>query len=395
MNVAPGAAAAPGASAAHGAGTPRAGVYVHLPFCPYICPYCDFAKWAWDDARAARYLAALRAEIAHAPAVRARTLFFGGGTPTAYPPEAIAALIGEVRARFALPADAEITTEANPDPALAARIPGLRAAGVNRLSIGVQSFDPRELRVLGRRHAPADVANAVRAAREAGFDDLSLDLIFGVPGQSEESWAASLDAALALEPDHLSCYGLTIEEGTPYATWFARDPGAFADDSLEARLYALAIARLRAAGFEHYEISNWAKPNRRSQHNALYWANEQYLGLGVGAASYLGGVRSTHTRDLESYAAAALAGAPIPGESERLEGAAQAGEAIMLALRTAEGVDLAAFRERYGLDVLQRYRAEIAEWAGGGFLTVADGRVRLTERGRFVANDVCAAFLAD
>ncbi len=247
---------------------PYAGVYVHLPFCPYICPYCDFAKWAWDDARAARYLAALRAELAHAPAVRARTLFFGGGTPTTYAPEALAALIGDVRARFALPAGAEITTEANPDPSLAARIPGLFAAGVNRLSIGVQSFDPRELEVLGRRHTAADVADAVRAARAAGFTNLSLDLIFGVPGQSEESWAASLDAALALEVDHLSCYGLTVEEGTPYATWFARDPAAFADDSLEARLYALAIERLRAAGFEHYEISNWAKPGHQSQHNA-------------------------------------------------------------------------------------------------------------------------------
>ncbi len=372
-----------------------AGVYVHLPFCPYICPYCDFAKWAWDDARAARYLAALRSEIARAPAVRARTLFFGGGTPTAYPPEAIAALIGDVRARFALPAGAEITTEANPDPALAARIPGLRAAGVNRLSIGVQSFDERELRVLGRRHGAADVANAVTTARAAGFDNLSLDLIFGVPGQTEESWTASLDAALALGPDHLSCYGLTIEEGTPYATWFARDPSAFADDSLEARLYALAIARLREAGFEHYEISNWAKPGHRSQHNAIYWANDEYLGLGVGAASYLGGVRSTHTRDLETYAVAALAGDPVPSESERLEGAARAGEAIMLALRTAEGVDLASFRERYGLDVAQHYRAQIDELAEGGFLAVADGRLRLTERGRFVANDVCGAFLAD
>jgi oxygen-independent coproporphyrinogen-3 oxidase len=373
----------------------NAGVYVHLPFCPYICPYCDFAKWAWDDARAARYLAALRAELARAPLVRARTLFFGGGTPTTYSPEALGALIGDVRARFALPAEAEITTEANPDPALAARIPGLFAAGVNRLSIGVQSFDPRELKVLGRRHTAADVADAVHAARAAGFTNLSLDLIFGVPDQTEESWAASLDAALALGVDHLSCYGLTIEEGTPYATWFARDPSAFADDSLEARLYALAIERLRAAGFEHYEISNWAKPGHRSQHNAIYWANDPYLGLGVGAASYLAGVRSTHTRDLETYAAAALAGAPVPGESERLEGAAQAGEAIMLALRTAEGVDLASFRERYGLDVVQQYRAVVDEMAGGEFLVVADGHMLLTERGRFVANDVCAAFLAD
>jgi oxygen-independent coproporphyrinogen-3 oxidase len=370
-------------------------VYVHLPFCPYICPYCDFAKWAWDGARAARYLAALHAELEDAPLVEARTLFFGGGTPTTYAPAALAELIGGVRARFALPHDAEVTTEANPDPSLAPRLAELHDAGVNRLSIGVQSFEPHELRVLGRRHTAADVANSARAARAAGFTNLSLDLIFGAPGQTEESWAASLDAAVALEVEHVSCYGLTIEEGTPFAAWFARDPAAFADDSLEARLYAIAIDRLRVAGFEQYEISNWAKPGFRSQHNAIYWANEPYLGLGVGAASYLGGVRSTHTRELEAYCGAALAGGPVPGESERLEGAAQAGEAIMLALRTAEGVDLPAFRERYGIDVHQRYRSVVDDLVAAGVLTADPARLRLTERGRFVANDVCGAFLAD
>lgn len=329
------------------------------------------------------------------PALQGQTLFFGGGTPTTYAPEAIGTLIGELRERFALPPDAEVTTEANPDPTLPGRLAGLRAAGVNRLSIGVQSFDPRELRTLGRRHTAGDVAATVHAARAAGFDNVSLDLIFGVPGQTEESWTASLDAALALGVEHLSCYGLTIEEGTPYATWFARDPTAFADDSLEARLYAIAIDRLRVAGFEHYEISNWARPARRSQHNQVYWANGSYLGLGVGAASYLDGVRSTHTRDLDAYCAAALAGKPIPGESERLEGPAQVGEAIMLALRTAEGVDLGAFRERYGVDVVQRYRSVVDDLVAGGLLAAGPGHVRLTERGRFLANDVCGAFLVD
>ncbi|HEX3468284.1 MAG TPA: radical SAM family heme chaperone HemW [Candidatus Elarobacter sp.] len=372
---------------------PRAGVYVHLPFCPYICPYCDFAKWAWDDERAGTYLRALRAELDGAPLVRARTLFFGGGTPTTYAPDIIAALVDAVRSRFALPGDAEITAEANPDPELAQRLAALRAAGVNRLSIGVQSFDPGELRVLGRRHSAADVEHAVRAARAAGFDNVSVDLIFGVPGQSETSWSASLDAAIDLGVEHVSCYGLTIESGTPYATWFARDPSAFASETREAAMYALAIERLRAAGFEQYEISNWARPGFRSQHNAIYWANEPYLGLGVGAASYLGGVRSTHTRELDAYVATATAGGPVPGESERLEGPARVGEAIMLALRTAEGVDLDAFRERYGIDVDERYREVVGDLVAAGVLS-ADGRsLRLTERGRFVANDVCGAFL--
>jgi oxygen-independent coproporphyrinogen-3 oxidase len=372
---------------------PSAGVYVHLPFCPYICPYCDFAKWAWDGPRAAEYLTALRAELAAAPSIRARTLFFGGGTPTTYDPAIIGSLIDAVRTRFALPPDAEVTAEANPDPGLAGRLGALRAAGVNRLSIGVQSFEPAELRVLGRRHTAADVAGAVRAARAAGFANLSVDLIFGVPGQTEESWAASLDAAVDLGVEHVSCYGLTIEEGTPYATWFARDPAAFASESREAAMYALAIERLRTVGFEHYEISNWARPEFRSQHNAIYWANGSYLGLGVGAASYLGGVRSTHTRELDAYSLAALAGDPIPGESERLEGPKQVGEAIMLALRTAEGVDVDAFRERYGIDVNERYREVVDDLVAAGVLSAGATQLRLTERGRFVANDVCGAFL--
>jgi oxygen-independent coproporphyrinogen-3 oxidase len=371
-----------------------AGVYVHLPFCPYICPYCDFAKWAWDDARAAAYLTALHAEIAHAPQVRAQTLFFGGGTPTTYDAAAIGALVAEVRARCHLPIDAEVTVEANPDPTLPERLAGLRAAGVTRLSIGVQSFVPAELRVLGRRHTPDDVARAVAAARAAGFANVSLDLIFGTPGQTEASWNASLDATLALGIDHVSCYGLTIEEGTPYATWFARDPNAFADDTLEARLYTIAIERLRDAGFDHYEISNWARPGFRCRHNAGYWRNDPYLGLGVGAASYLDGVRSVHTRDLAAYCEAARSGAPIPGESEQLGGAAQAGEAIMLALRTAEGVDTTAFRERYGIDVADTYSTVVADLVAGGMLAWDGPALRLTRRGKFVANDVCGAFLA-
>jgi oxygen-independent coproporphyrinogen-3 oxidase len=374
---------------------PSAGVYVHLPFCPYVCPYCDFAKEAWDDARAARYLTALHAELESAPRVEARTLFFGGGTPTTYGPEVLANLIARVRSRFALPAGAEISVEANPDPALRGRLAGLHAAGVNRLSIGVQSFEPRELRVLGRRHTAADVARAVAAARAAGFGNVSLDLIFGVPGQTAESWAASLDAAVALQVEHVSCYGLTVEEGTPYATWFAREPGAFAAESLEAELYALAIERLRAAGFEHYEISNWARPGYACQHNRLYWANEPYLGLGVGAASYLGGIRAVHTRSVDAYCEAALGGRPIPGESERLEGAARLGEAIMLALRTAEGVDTVRFRERYGVDVAQQYQRVVHDLVAAGTLIAEPDRLRLTERGRFIANDVCGAFLSD
>jgi oxygen-independent coproporphyrinogen-3 oxidase len=343
----------------------RAALYVHWAFCPYICPYCDFAKWAYDERAAERYVRALEAEIAAAPALEGTTVFYGGGTPNAYPAEVLVRVLAALRARFALQPGAEVSTEVNPDRGLTAGFATLRAGGFNRLSIGVQSFDAAELKALGRRHTAGDVAETVRLARAAGFTNVSLDLMFGVPGQTEASWERSLDAAVALGVEHVSAYGLTIEEGTPYATWQARDPGVFFDDTREARLYQLAIEKLTAAGYEHYEISNFARPGYRCEHNANYWRNGAYLGLGVGAASYLHGVRSTHTRDRAAYEDAALAGAPIPGDSEELTGDARTGEAVMLALRTGEGVDTRAFRERYGVDVFTHYAPIIAECADG------------------------------
>jgi len=369
------------------------GVYVHLPFCPYICPYCDFAKWPHRRSAAQRYLRALLAESAAAPPFAGQTVFLGGGTPNTYEPAEIARLLAALRERFAVPEGAEITIEMNPDLPLCEGFRAYRAAGIGRVSLGVQSFVARELTTLGRRHGAQDVAEVVRRARDAGIENVALDLIFGVPGQTVASWRASLEAALALEPAHLSTYGLTIEEGTRFWAWHEREPGAFAPHELEAELYGLAIDILTAAGFEHYEISNFARPGFRSAHNENYWENGEYLGLGVGAASFLGGVRSVHTRELERYCEAALAGRPIPGEAERLEGAKRAGEAAMLALRTAQGVDAKAFAERYGIDFLSYYEPVLTEMAAAGMLEQSGMRVRLTRRGRFVANDVCAAFV--
>jgi oxygen-independent coproporphyrinogen-3 oxidase len=369
------------------------GLYVHLPFCPYICPYCDFAKWPHRVSQAERYASALEAEIATAPPFSAQTIFLGGGTPNTYSPEHITALVARLRERFRSRDVREITIELNPDLPLCEGFEVYRAAGITRLSFGVQSFVPSELEVLGRRHSPGDVSEVMRRARRAGFGNVSLDLIFAVPGQTAESWRASLEAALALEPEHISTYGLTVEAGTPYAAWNEREPRAFAGEDLEAELYGIAIDVLSAAGFEQYEISNFARPGFRSLHNSLYWANAAYLGLGVGAASYLGWVRSVHTRDLEAYVAAALAGVPIPGESERLEGPARVGEAAMLALRTVEGVELGSFGERYGIDFLSYYDPVLREMLELGMLEVSTDRVRLTRRGRFLANTVCGAFL--
>lgn len=371
------------------------GLYVHLPFCPYLCPYCDFAKWPLRRSDAERYLRALSHEADHAASYRARTLFLGGGTPNTYPPAEIAALIALLRERFELPIGAEATIEMNPDAALCE--PQVFAtyakAGITRISFGVQSFVLEELATLGRRHAPGDVALAVRRARDAGIADVSLDLMFAVPGQTPESWQRSLAAALALEPAHLSTYGLTIEEHTPYASWQRRSPDEFVSSDREADMYALAIDTLEAAGFEHYEISNFARPGARCRHNENYWENGSYLGLGVGAASHRDGVRSSHGRDFEAYCAALERGSEPPSEGERLDGAARLGEATMLALRRAEGVDMAAFAQRYGVDFQRHYASVLADPRMAGSLDVTPARVRLTRRGRFVANDVCGAFL--
>jgi oxygen-independent coproporphyrinogen-3 oxidase len=372
----------------------KAAIYVHWAFCPYVCPYCDFAKWAYDERAADRYVHALEAEIATARDVEATTVFYGGGTPNAYAPHVLVRVLAALRARFGVRDDAEVSAEVNPDRGLTEGFDVLRRGGINRLSIGVQSFVAEELRVLGRRHTADDVAETVQRARAGGFTNVNIDLMFGVPGQTEASWALSLDAALELGVEHVSTYGLTIEEGTPYAKWQLREPSAFADDTFEAKLYQIAIEKLTAAGFEHYEISNFARPGFRCEHNANYWRNGSYLGLGVGAASYLDGVRSVHTRERGAYEAAALAAEPIPGESEELTGDARTGEAMMLALRTVEGVDTATFRERYGVDVFTHYAPIIAEYTAAGLLDADESGLRLTARGRFLANDVCGAFLA-
>ena len=370
------------------------GIYVHLPFCPYICPYCDFAKWPVQQSRAQRYLDALGREIETIASQPAATIFYGGGTPNAYDAETIAALTRRLRERFPpLHAAQEISIELNPELVHEGDFERYAAAGIDRVSIGVQSFVPDEIAVLGRRHTREDVERAVRWARGAALRSVSLDLIFGVPGQTLETWKRSLDHAVALGVDHISTYGLTVEEGTPYERWQMREPAAFPDDDAGADMYGTAIDTLAAAGYEHYEISNFAKRAHRCGHNENYWANGDYLGLGVGAAGYRGGVRAVHTRSFDAYVEAALAGTPIPSEAERLEGLAVTGEAIMLALRTAQGVDLAGFKERYGIDVLERYAPVVTAYERDGFLERGGGRLALTRKGRFVANDVCGAFV--
>ena len=367
------------------------GVYVHLPFCPYLCPYCDFAKWPLRAGGAREYLDALYAEINRELPAWAATIYLGGGTPNAYDALTIANVLARVRERFR--GAREVSIELNPELVRAGDLRAYRRAGITRVSIGVQSFEPDEIRTLGRKHTIAQIEDAVEQARAARLQSVSLDLIFAVPGQTPASWRRTLRAAIALEVDHISAYGLTVEDGTPYAVWHAREPGAFFDDEREAELYAIAIEMLQDAGYEQYEISNFARNGHRCAHNLNYWANGEYVGLGVGAASYRQGLRSVHTRSLEEYVAAACRDEPIPSEAERLEGRKRTGEALMLALRTAQGVGLSKFKERYGIDVMAEYATVVARFSQMGLLEHVGDTMRLTPRGRFLANDVCGAFI--
>jgi len=373
-----------------------AGVYVHLPFCDRICPYCDFAVVEFKQRRVRRYLAALALDIERAslPAQKIRSFFLGGGTPSAVEPSDVAELLAALFKKFEVAPDSiECTLEANPSRADRGRLRAYREAGVNRLSVGVQSFDERELHRLGRDHGARDARKYLAAARRAGYDNLNLDLIAGAPGQTLESFHRTLREARACEPDHVSVYALTIEPQTPYAAWHARDPSAFPDDDAVAELLELAHVELSRAGFRHYEISNFALPARECVHNLGYWRQADCVAFGMSSSGYDDGTRYRNHREFEAYCAALERGASPRAVSERLGAAARMGEAAMLALRMTDGIIDADFRRRFGIDAAAAFRAARQKFAAAGLLDVDKIGARLTDRGRLMANTVCAEFL--
>jgi oxygen-independent coproporphyrinogen-3 oxidase len=370
---------------------PRA-AYVHVPFCAHHCGYCDFAVAVGQDQQIELYLDALAAELATLGSPQpVRTLFLGGGTPTHLSPAQLERLLSSVL-RWLPPEEGhEFSVEANPDTLDAARVAVLADHGVTRVSVGAQSFHPHLLRALDRRHAPEEVPAAVGRVRRR-IAQVSLDLIFGVPGQTEAEWRADLARALALGPDHVSTYGLTYEKGT--ALWKQRQRGAVRPlgEDEELALYAAAIDTLEAAGFEHYEISSFARPGRRCRHNQVYWANEAYFGFGMGAARYVGGRRELNTRDLRAYVRRALAGEPTTFQSEELPPEERARETMALGLRRAEGIGRAAFRAQTGYELDAVAGEALPALVEQGLLE--DGsRVRLTRRGKYVADAVIERLL--
>jgi oxygen-independent coproporphyrinogen-3 oxidase len=371
---------------------PRA-AYIHVPFCAHHCGYCDFAVATGQDHLIELYLDALATELATLGTPRpVRTLFLGGGTPTYLSAAQLERLLAAALRWLPLEEGHEFTVEANPDTLDSDKVRVLADHGVTRASLGAQSFHPHLLRVLEREHDPGHVARAVECVRQR-IAQVSLDLIFGVPGQTEAEWRADLAQALDLRPDHVSTYGLTYEKGT--RLWKQRQRGRLQPlgEEEELTLYRAAIDTLEAAGFEHYEISNFARPDRRSRHNQVYWANEAYFGFGMGAARYVLGRRELNTRDLRGYIRRVLSGEPATFQSEELGPAERARETMAVQLRRAEGIDRAAFRVQTGFDLDAVAGEAIARHVELGLLADVGGQVHLTRAGKYVADAVIERLL--
>ncbi len=375
---------------------PRA-AYVHVPFCAHHCWYCDFAVVEGREHLADRYLNALAKEIVAlgeplGEPLPVETLFIGGGTPTHLSVDQLARLLRMLRAWLLLAegGGGEFSIEANPGTLTAEKIGLLAEHGVNRLSLGGQSFQSHVLRFLERDHLPADVRRVVEFARPR-IPDISIDLIFGVPGQTLEEWRSDLKQAINLGVQHVSTYGLTYETGT--RLWKAAERGTVTrlDEELERAMYGEAMDVLAAAGFEHYEISNFARPGQRSRHNQVYWANHAYFGFGLGAARYLRGRRELNTRDLHTYLQRMEAGQSPVQQSEELGPEERARETAALSVRRAEGIERATFREQTGFELDALCGAAVRRQMDAGLLSDDGTRVCLTREGKLLADLVCAS----
>jgi oxygen-independent coproporphyrinogen-3 oxidase len=391
-------------------------LYIHIPFCRHRCGYCDFNTYAGQEGLIGDYVSALCREIDLVAASAERTLtahtvFFGGGTPSLLPADQIEHVLDTIRQSFRLLPEAEISLEANPGTLSQAYLQELRAVGVNRLSVGVQSANPAELRLLERQHDFRDAIQAVAWARRAGFDNLNLDLIFGLPEQRLETWQRTLQHALRLKPDHLALYALTLEHGTPFGRWAARGLLVEPDPDVAAAMYELAAERLAEAGFEQYEISNWGRRLPHGgvlacRHNLQYWRNLPYLGFGAGAHGYAAGFRTANVLAPAAYIRRckavgdpkrAFPRTPATNSLESIDEKTAMGETMMMGLRlTREGVSEEAFIKRfrqsletvYGPEIRSLQEAGLLEWAVNG-----DRRLRLTPRGRLLGNQVFYRFI--
>jgi oxygen-independent coproporphyrinogen-3 oxidase len=387
---------------------PPLAIYIHIPFCQRKCPYCDFNTYAGREGQYDAFVRALAADVRQTGAMlgrpTVRTIFLGGGTPTVLAPRHLHGIFEALHDGFDILPEAEITSEANPGAVDASRFETLRTLGVNRLSMGVQSFDDEELRFLGRIHSAKEARSAFALARKVGFENINLDFMFGLPGQAPETWRSTLQTAIELHTEHLSLYSLTVEPDTALAAWVARGQVSAPDPDLAADLYELAQEMLAAAGFLQYEISNWARgplggdllPRFASRHNVIYWRNEPYLGFGPGAHGWLDGVRRAVMSDVGEYIRRVAAGEPYWSMEEPIPLALEMGETMMMGLRLVRaGVERAAFRKRFGVDVTDAYPEPISSLLAAELIELTPERVRLTPQALLIGNEVFAAFLPD
>ncbi len=377
---------------------PPLALYLHIPFCERKCPYCDFNTYAGLDNLHERFVQALTKDIrrwgdalGHPPL---QSVFIGGGTPTVLAVKQLASIMEAVKEAFSLSTHVEVTCEANPGTTDTSKFRSLKELGVNRLSLGAQSLHDDELRFLGRIHTSEQVTSAVRQARQAGFDNLNLDLIYGLPGQRLDQWRDTLEQVLALEPTHISCYALTIEEGTPFARWVRVGKIPPVDEDMQGVMYEMTQDILEEAGYVHYEISNWARPGRQCAHNVVYWRNQAYLGLGPGAHSHDGWHRWWMAPSPQVYIERIEVGEHTVQGWERIDRSLSMAETMILGLRLLqEGLERSAFRSRFGVDPVDVYQAQIERLLKFGLISVSTSRVTLTRRAYPIANQVFVEFL--
>jgi len=373
------------------------GLYIHIPFCAAICNYCNFNRGLLDEALKRKYVESLIVEISRAPEAGAAidTIFFGGGTPSLLSGAEVARVLQACRETFAVAPAAEVTLEANPETVSEQSLSAFRAAGINRLSYGVQSFRDAELTRLGRLHTADTARDAVRLARAAGFENLSLDLMLWLPGQRLPEWLESVDALVDVAPDHASLYLLEIYPNAPLRDEMARGGWSVAPDEDAAEMYLQGLARLDAAGYEQYEISNVSRPGRRSRHNLKYWQGGSWLGFGCGAHATWNGIRWRNLTSTTEYVGRLAAGESVRLDERVLTADERLEEALFMGLRLTDGIDLRAIRTAFDVDVLRRYDAELSRFVDAG-LVVVNGpgeRLALTRSGMLLANEIMMVFI--
>jgi oxygen-independent coproporphyrinogen-3 oxidase len=400
---------------------PPIALYIHIPFCETKCPYCDFNTYSHIEPLMPGYVAALIREIElwgdllEHPTVR--TVFFGGGTPSYLPSEDISQIMQAANRSFEIEPDGEVTLESNPGDFTLAKLSTYLESGINRLSIGVQTFDDDLLKLLGRRHSAQGALDAYRMAQDAGFDNISIDLMYGLPNQTLGGWNSTLKQALELRPPHISMYCLTLEEGTPMETWVRLGKMSDPDPDLAADMYETTQDAMREAGYRHYEISNWALEGMESRHNIIYWRTEPYVGVGPGAHSYLGDIRFANLKqpreyisrmtnaedgnsspddngivDLENDLEKTIKMVPVVDTTEKIDRRLGMAENLMMGLRLDDGISIPDFRARFNQTPSEAYETIIPDLTNLGLLKTTDDRLLLTQRGRIFGNEVFSRF---